>query len=95
MKIIWSPRAIRDLESLRAFIARESPGAARRVALQIVETVETALPVTPHIGRPGRVSGTRELVIAGSPFVVPYRVKADRVEILRVYHGARKWPATL
>jgi toxin ParE1/3/4 len=95
VKIIWSPRAIRDLESLRAFIARENPGAARRVALEIVETVETALPVTPHIGRPGRVAGMRELVITGSPFVVPYRVKAERIQILRVFHGARKWPASL
>jgi toxin ParE1/3/4 len=46
----------------------------------------------PHIGRPGRIEGTRELVVAGTPFVVPYRVRDDCVEVLSVFHGKRKWP---
>lgn len=47
------------------------------------------------MGRPGRVPGTRELVIANTPFLVPYRVKGDTVIVLRVFHGARRWPGVL
>ncbi len=46
----------------------------------------------PALGRPGRVSGTRELVVSGTPYIVPYRVRGETVEILRVQHAARKWP---
>jgi toxin ParE1/3/4 len=92
MIVIWSPEAIEDLSSLRAYIAEESPAGARRTALRILHTVEQLLPDNPHIGRPGRVPGTRELVIPRTPYIVPYRVKRDVIQILRVYHGARRWP---
>ncbi len=46
----------------------------------------------PAMGRPGRVSGTRELVVADTSYLVPYRVRANAVEILRVFHASRKWP---
>jgi toxin ParE1/3/4 len=54
--------------------------------------VVNELPTRPQSGRPGRVSGTRELVVTRTPYVVPYRVQGRNIEILRVYHGARKWP---
>ena len=73
----------------------DNPAAARRVALRIVETVEQQLPDNPHLGRPGRVPGTRELVIPRTPYIVPYRVHRNALEILRVYHGARRWPESL
>jgi toxin ParE1/3/4 len=92
MNIIWSPEAIQDLISLRAYIAEESPAAARRIVLRILHTIERLLPENPHMGRPGRVSGTRELVIPQTPYVVPYRVEREAVQILRVYHSARRWP---
>ena len=44
------------------------------------------------MGRPGRVPKTRELVVSGTPYLVIYRVKNDRLEVLRVFHGARQWP---
>ena len=44
------------------------------------------------MGRPGRVPGTRELVVPGTRYLVPYRVTGDTLQILRVYHGARNWP---
>ncbi len=47
----------------------------------------------PNLGRPGRLTGTRELVVSGTPYVVPYRVLGDDVQILAVFHGARRWPA--
>jgi toxin ParE1/3/4 len=46
----------------------------------------------PNLGKPGRLTGTRELVVGGTPYVVPYRVLGDDVEILAVFHGARRWP---
>lgn len=92
MTIIWSPETIQDLMSLRAYIAEQSPAGARRVVLRILHNVEHLLPDNPHIGRPGRVPGTRELVIAQTPYIVPYRVLGEAIQILRVYHGARRWP---
>lgn len=95
MKIIWSPEAIDDLAALRAYISRDNPSAARRVALHLLEMVETTLAENPHIGRPGRVPGTREFVIDKTPYIVPYRVKDSALQILRIYHGARRWPESL
>ncbi len=92
MKIDWSPEAVEDLESIRAYVAQDSPVAATRLVLRIVLDVETQLPDSPHIGRPGRVSGTRELVISKTPYIVPYRVRGTTIQVLRVYHGARRWP---
>jgi toxin ParE1/3/4 len=60
--------------------------------LRILHTVERVLPDNPHMRRPGRVPGTRELVIAQTPYIVPYRVQCGSIQILRVYHGARRWP---
>jgi toxin ParE1/3/4 len=92
MTIVWSPEAIGDLISLRAYIEEESPAGAQRIVLRILHDVEHLLPNNPHIGRPGRVPGTRELVIPQTPYIVPYRVQRDVIQILRVYHGARRWP---
>jgi len=91
MKLVWSRPAQRDLEAILGFIAQDSPRDALRLCSAIEERVG-ALASAPGIGRPGRVSGTRELVLAGTPYLVPYRVKDDRIEILAVFHGARKWP---
>lgn len=94
MNLAWSGLALDDLDSLHAHISKDSPQAAKRVTLAIVALIET-LPDNPHIGRPGRVPGTRELVVPDTPYVVPYRVHANEVQVLRVYHGARRWPDRL
>jgi toxin ParE1/3/4 len=83
-----------DLAALRAYIEKNDPAAARRVALHIVESIETLLCDHPELGRSGRVPGTRELVIPRTPFIVPYRVVGNTIQILRVFHGARRWPET-
>jgi len=95
MRLVWSPEAVEDLASLRAYIAEDDPAAARRVALHILHDVETLLPSNPDMGRPGRVPGTRELVVPKTPFIVPYRLQGQTIQILRVYHGARRWPESL
>jgi toxin ParE1/3/4 len=95
MKIAWSPEAIEDLVSLRAYIAEDNPAAARRTVQHLVESIEQLLPDNPRIGRAGRVPGTRELVIPKTPYIVPYRLQRTTIQILRVYHAARRWPDSL
>jgi toxin ParE1/3/4 len=92
MNIVWSPEAIQDLISLRAYIAEDSPAGARRIVARVLHAVEHLLPDNPQMGRPGRVPGTRELVIPQTPYIVPYRVQRSTLQILRVFHGARRWP---
>ena len=92
MRLIWSPESIHDLISLRAFISQDDSVAAKGVALHILSCAEDLLAANPKIGRPGRVPGTRELVIPRTPYIVPYRVQGESIQILRVYHGARRWP---
>ena len=58
---------------------------------RIAEQIEI-LQQHPQMGRPGRKQGTRELVISRTPFIVVYRIKAKRIELLRVLHGAQQWP---
>jgi toxin ParE1/3/4 len=95
MTLKWSPESIHDLISLRAYISEVDPAAAKRVALHILYCAEHLLAENPKLGRPGRVPGTRELVIAGTPYIVPYRVRNATIEIARVYHSARRWPERL
>lgn len=92
MTPVWSPETVEDLAALRAYIEQDAPAAAQRVALHIVHNVEVLLPANPEIGRAGRVPGTRELVIPRTPFIVPYRLQGRTIQILRVFHGARRWP---
>lgn len=91
MRARWLRRALVDLDEAEAFIARDNPSAAPEVVAKIVRAV-TLLGDQPGIGRAGRVPGTRELVVPGTPFIIPYRVKDDTVQVLRVYHASGKWP---
>ncbi len=92
MKIDWTPRAVRHLEAIREYIGQDNPKAAERVARRILHAVEL-LVNQPHVGRPGRVIGTRELVVSSTPYVIPYRMRAGRLEVIAVFHGRQKWPA--
>jgi toxin ParE1/3/4 len=49
----------------------------------------------PNLGRPGRVAGTRELVVPDTPDVIPYRLRAERLEVIAVFHGRQRWPTRL
>ncbi len=95
MKVRWSRLAEEDMQALRAYISEHDPVAAQKMAQTIVSNVNKLLPGNPELGRPGRVPGTRELVIAQTPFIVPYRVRGQIIQILRVYHAARSWPEKL
>ncbi|HEU5280521.1 MAG TPA: type II toxin-antitoxin system RelE/ParE family toxin [Gammaproteobacteria bacterium] len=90
MQIRWLEDAVNDLVSLRQYIANNNPRAAHRIANKILSSVDH-LSLHPGLGRSGRVPGTRELIIPSTPFLIPYRVAQDTVEILRVLHVAMEW----
>ena len=94
VKAVWSPRAIRHLVALREYIASDSEQNAALVAQRILKSVDL-LQTQPDMGRPGRLVGTRELVVPGTPYIVPYRVRSGRLELIAVFHGRRRWPRRL
>ncbi len=91
MKVRWSKGAEKNLHEVESYIARDKPEAGVKTVLRIIGAVGQ-LAENQAMGRPGRVEGTRELIIPGTPFIVPYRVRKNTVEVLRVFHHARKWP---
>ena len=91
MIIKWHRLARQDLRHLRAYIAGDNPKAAAQVAQRIRTTVER-LADNPGLGRPGRLIDTRELMVTGTPYLVPYTVSDNDIVILRVLHGAQQWP---
>ncbi|MEJ0047430.1 MAG: type II toxin-antitoxin system RelE/ParE family toxin [Rhodospirillales bacterium] len=91
MQLVWSEPALRDLAAARAYITLDNPGAAVRQIELVLQAAETLVRF-PNIGRPGRRPGTRELVVGRTPYRLPYRITAERIEILRVLHGRQRWP---
>jgi toxin ParE1/3/4 len=89
--LVWLQRAIDDRDAQLDYIAQDNPMAAVSQGDRIAEQIEI-LQQHPQMGRPGRKQGTRELVISRTPFIVVYRIKAKRIELLRVLHGAQQWP---
>jgi toxin ParE1/3/4 len=91
MEIRWSPEAAADFAAVVEYIHKENPSAGDRVAHAIYDSAGS-LESFPNRGRPGRIEGTRELVMAPLPFILIYRVKREAVEIVRVLHGFQRWP---
>ncbi|MGC2415743.1 MAG: type II toxin-antitoxin system RelE/ParE family toxin [Stellaceae bacterium] len=90
-RIEYSRRYFRRLEEISERIAADNPAAAARMFERIRAAVER-LAASPAIGRPGRVAETRELIISGTPYIVPYRVKGEVVQLITVLHSAQRWP---
>lgn len=86
----WTQTAVQDLDDIGSYIAGDSPRSAEAVVRRLVEAA-AFLSYHAEIGRLGRVAGTRELVVAGTPYIIVYRVQAA-IEILTILHTARKWP---
>ncbi|WP_064695606.1 type II toxin-antitoxin system RelE/ParE family toxin [Rhizobium aegyptiacum] len=93
MKLVWRAKAESDRRKAIQFIADQNIGAAISQLDEIARQTDLLID-QPEIGRPGRINGTRELVISRTSFIVIYRVrqKIGQVEILRLVHGAQKWP---
>jgi toxin ParE1/3/4 len=91
MTLVWQNAAVNDRFDQLDFIALDNPLAAVMQDIEI-EQQTNMLTLQPKMGRAGRIKGTRELVIVRTPFIAIYRIKQERIEILRVLHGAQNWP---
>ena len=93
MQVRWLATALRNLDGEAEYVAREDPAAARSLVERIHRAVGL-LEENPALGRPGRLHETRELVVPGTRYIIPYRVRPelDRIEILRVFHTSRRLP---
>lgn len=93
MRILWTQKARSDLIDIFDYILQDNPQAAVDVLDRIEQSAEKLLG-HPGIGRPGRVEHTRELVIGGLPYILPYLTGTNTITIVRVLHAAMKWPDT-
>jgi toxin ParE1/3/4 len=91
MRLVWSPRARDDVRRAIRYIGRDNPRAAAQVGARIKAAAQR-LVTFPELGRPGRVAGTRELVVPHTPNIIAYQIAGDDIEILAVIHAARRWP---
>jgi toxin ParE1/3/4 len=89
MNVRWSPTALRDIESLHSYVADDSLSAAIAAVERILSAID-ALSRYPEMGRAGRVTGTRELIVF--PYLIAYRLKGGAIEIVAILHGSRRWP---
>jgi plasmid stabilization system protein ParE len=92
LEVYWLRKALLNLDEEVTYIAQDNAQAAQQVVERIVRAVDL-LKHQPGLGRPGRVPGTRELPVADTRYLVPYRVRGQRIEILRVFHTSRKPPS--
>jgi plasmid stabilization system protein ParE len=91
VRVRWLRAALRNLDEEASYIAADDPHAARLVVARVLDAV-AQLVEQPDLGRPGRVPGTRELVVLKTRYLVPYRVNGETIEILRVFHTSRRPP---
>jgi toxin ParE1/3/4 len=91
MNVKWLRLALKNLDAEAEYIANDNERASEKMVAAIRDAVKLLVDY-PALGRPGRVSGTRELVVTGTPYIIPYRVRGNTIHILRVLHAARKWP---
>lgn len=94
MRVRWAPLAAEHLASAHVYLLENSPTVAEAQVERVLSAVD-ALERHPQLGRTGRVPGTRELVVTGTPFLVAYRIEEQEVQVLAVLHGARRWPQKL
>ena len=93
MTLKWTRRALRDVRHLHEYVSEANPDAARSMVARVGEAVDR-LRQYPQQGKPGRVAETRELVLAGTPYIIVYRIEGGEVQVVAVLHGARRWPDT-
>jgi toxin ParE1/3/4 len=92
MRVDWTADALADFEHISTWIEKERTLAlANRMCRRIYDAVQ-ALRRQPSLGRSGRVAGTRELVVTGTPWTAVYRINSDVIQLLRILHGAQDWP---
>jgi toxin ParE1/3/4 len=93
-QIRWTRRALQRLDEIAGYIAKDNAGAAGRVVARLISLTER-LASTPEMGRSGRVKGTRELVVAGLPYIIAYRIAGTNIDILTILRSSQRWPSGL
>lgn len=93
MTIRWMPLGEQDLDAAYDYVRQDDESAAKKLVARIFSAVGMLMR-HPLAGRNGRVRGTRELVVAATPYVIPYRICQHEIQILAVIHGARRWPTS-
>jgi toxin ParE1/3/4 len=91
MQLRWTHEAANDLERIADYLVQNTPGRAQTLVQRIYDAAGSLLTL-PHRGRPGKVKGTRELVLSALPYVLVYVVREDVVVVLRILHGSQQWP---
>ncbi len=94
MRVKWLRKALTSLDEAAEYIAKDNPEAARLLVAEVFRQTDLLAGYS-EMGRPGRVLGTRELIMSDYPYIIPYRVRRGAVEILRVFHSARRWPVSV
>ncbi|QRF50235.1 type II toxin-antitoxin system RelE/ParE family toxin [Rhizobium rosettiformans] len=92
MRIVWTRRYLRELAAIGDYLFERNPAAAARLVRSTHSRTQRLLMQNAFLGRCGEIEGNRELVLADLEYIVAYRVRDDRVEVLFVLHGARAWP---
>lgn len=91
MRVIWSPTAERNLDAVWEYIAQDNLDAADRMSERLRAAAEHLIDY-PHFGRVGRSRDSRELIVAGTPYILIYRIGRDRIDIVRILHSKQNWP---
>jgi addiction module RelE/StbE family toxin len=92
LRLKWTRRALSQLAEAQDYISQDNPIAAREVGERVHAALELLL-IQPEMARPGRIAGTREWVVGHTPYFLVYRIREDTLQVLRVIHGERDWPA--
>ena len=91
MRVKWLRKAVRNLDQAAEWIAKDNPQAARSFVLSVQDTVDK-ISHFPAMGKTGRVAGVREIGVVGYPYIIPYRVVGDELQILRIFHVRQQRP---
>jgi len=91
LKIRWTMPAADQLQGIFDYISDENPTAAERMVRRIHESI-SRIARMPNAGRMGRVAGTREITVSGTPYLVAYLIVHDSIHVLAILHGAQEWP---
>jgi len=92
VKVIWTKESLETLDLIYEYISKDSTNPAEKVISQIINAANLNIKNFPHIGRTGRIFGTREYVISEYPYVIIYAVKKNNIYIIRVMHSSMKYP---
>lgn len=92
LNVRWLEKAAEEFDSTVEYLAERNPDAAKKLAKAVLDAVDL-LAKQPHLSREGRVLGTREFVVKGYPYLIPFRVINGELQILRVFHTRQNLPS--